>query len=299
VSVRSAAARVLVCLAAVGCNAASAEPATPTLGNTQLALQRLDGARLTWVSSECVDGTLDLAHDGFERTLHTELHGSTLSLVFDTVLAVPACRSTEVWSAAPAPGGEWTFTPEAVVALPSDAPCGARAERGRGVLRMTGDTLQDVRFASSWCRGYDARFTYRVVPERALEPQELLRRYAAHWNRRDAAAVAALFAQDGVLIEPFSATTDGAPKRHEGRAAVRDWLGRAFVSTPWLGLALDEVQAQESPAAYVVRFRYMDARLAKPVAGRTLFVVAGHEIYSAELQLLAEPVPLRAPGVSP
>jgi len=278
------AALLLACTAEVGRGAQSA----PAVGR---ALGVLADARWTWLSAQCVDGGLPLDALGFERTLRSELRGERVVLTYDTRLAEPACVSTEVWTLSPLAGSQWWFRPEARVTLPPQAECGAREDSARqGVLRMTGDTLEVIHFGSAWCRGFDARFAYRRLEPEQLDAEQLVRRYLAHWNRRDPRAVAGLFAQEGQLVEPFTRSTDGAPVRHTGRANVEAWLADAFSTTPWLAIQLTGIELRSDSQA-IATWRYMDARLAEPLSGRNLFVLAGGEIFATELQLLAPPAP--------
>jgi hypothetical protein len=272
---------------AAGAGAATA-PAVPALSRGELG--PLAGARWTWLGAACADGAVDLNQVGFERTLVSELNGDAALFTYDTALAEPSCTSTEVWGATPGPGGQWRFTPEARVVLPVGTSCGAMDREPRhGLLRLSGETLEQIVFGSAWCRGFDVRFTYRRVPARPAGMDELVRRYVAHWNRRDAAAVASLFDGEGVLIEPFTRSADGAPVRHEGRAQIEAWLASAFGGVTWLALQLDGIEAQSADQA-LVSWSYMDSRLAEPLSGRNLFVMAGGEIFATELQLLAPPV---------
>ena len=254
-----------------------------------------------WVSAQCVDGALDLARQGFERTLSTEVAGDVLRLTYDSRLALPQCVSTEVWSARPEAAGQWQFEPGADVRLPADAPCGAAMSQslGHGLFELSGDRLEEVRFNSPWCRGFDARFVYRRVPAPPLSQAEIVRRYVAHWNRRDAQALAGLFAHTGSLIEPFSRSSDGLPVRHEGRQAIAAWLDGAFRSVPWLALQLREVETLDERGQVLATWRYFDPKLAEPLAGRNLFVLAGEEIFATELQLVSEPVPAPASAQKP
>jgi hypothetical protein len=252
----------------------------------------LDHARFIWVSAQCVDGVLELAKAGFERTLTSEVQGNGLRFTYDTRVAQPDCVSTEIWSLRAEQAGQWQFTPEAQVSLPPEVACGAAADTvGHGVIQLAGDTLEELRFNSGWCRGFDARFVYRRVASAAPTRDEIIRRYAAHWNRRDARALAGLFAQNGLLIEPFTRSVDGAPVRHEGRADIEAWFSRAFASTPWLALQLGRIEPLDENGQVLAVWRYADARLAEPLAGRNLFLLAGGEIFSSELQLLADPAP--------
>jgi hypothetical protein len=250
---------------------------------------------------------LDLARQGFERTLFAERAGErpgvalpALRFTYETQLAQPQCVSTEVWSlskdataaSGPANANQWNFVLDAAVPLPAGAPCGPALPQGdeRGTLNLTGDMLEEVRFGSAFCRGFDARFVYRRIPERPPTQAELIRLYVAHWNRRDAAAVAALFAQHGTLSEPFSRSADGLPTRHEGRAQIEHWLNDAFASVPWFALQLGAIETLDEQGQSLALWRYFDPKLAEPLQGRNLFVLAGGEIFATELQLVSDPM---------
>jgi uncharacterized protein (TIGR02246 family) len=262
------------------------EPPTPAM----TPLSALASSRWTWLSAQCVDGGLTL-DPVFERTLDSEVRGNRLLLTYDTLFADPTCVSTEVWALSPVAGGQWWFSPEARVTWPARSTCGAREEAPRqGVLRMTGDTLEEIHFGSEWCRGFDVRFSYRRTPQQALDAQQLVRRYLAHWNRRDPRAVASLFASEGQLVESLSRSPDGGPVRHQGRSNIEAWLADAFATTPWLAMQLTDIDVRSESQA-TASWRYMDARLAEPVEGRNLFVLAGGEIFATELQLLSSPSP--------
>lgn len=257
-------------------------------------LQLPERSNYRWVSAQCVDGTLDLARQGFERTLLLEQAGAGLRFTYETRLAQPACESTEIWSIQPdKASGLWQFVSDADVRLPPDAPCGAPVpvESGRGLVVAYGETLEELRFSSPWCRGFDVRFIYQRVPAPALTQRELVRRYVAHWNRRDPRGVADLFASNGTLIEPFSLSSDGVPVRHEGRASIETWLKQAFTSVPWLAIQLREIETLDERGQMLALWRYFDPKLAEPLMGRNLFVLAGDEVFTTELQLLSEPVP--------
>lgn len=257
-------------------------------------LQLPERSHYRWVSAQCVDGALDLARQGFERTLLLEQVGSGLRFTYETRLAQPACESTEVWSIKPEKAsGLWLFESDADVRLPPDAPCGAPVpvESARGLVVVYGETLEELRFNSPWCRGFDARFVYQRIPAPPLTQHQLVRRYVASWNRRDARAVAELFASNGTLIEPFSLSADGLPVRHEGRAAIERWLQQAFASVPWMALQLREIETLDERGQVLALWRYFDPKLSEPLMGRNLFVLAGDEVFTTELQLLSEPVP--------
>lgn len=275
------------------CGATAPAPTTANTANTpqSLPLSTLADARWIWLSAQCVDGGLALDPLGFERTLTSELRGDRIVLTYDTELAEPFCTSTEIWTLTPLAGGQFWFKPEARVTLPAGVQCGAREDAPRqGVLRMTGEMLEEIHFGSAWCRGFDARFLYRRAASVQLGAEQLVRRYVAHWNRRDPRAVASLFAEDGQLLEPFTRSADGSLVRHQGRTNVEAWFADAFATTPWLAMQLTEIEPR-GEGQVIASWRYMDARLAEPVSGRNLYVLAGGEIFATEVQLLAPPAP--------
>lgn len=279
----------LALIALAACSGVEVPAAAPA--PAAMPLSALADSRWTWLSVECVDGGLVLDPLGFERTMDSEVRGNRLLLTYDTVLVQPSCVTTEVWALKPVPGNQWWFSPEARVTQPVRGACGAREDVARqGALRMTGDTLEEIHFGSAWCRGFDVRFSYRRAARTTLTPEQIVRRYLAHWNRRDPRAVAGLFASDGVLVESFTRSPDAQPARHQGRANVEAWLADAFATTPWLAMQLTDIDVRSETQA-TATWRYMDARLAEPVDGRNLFVLAGGEIFATELQLLSSPAP--------
>ena len=286
---------VRLCLAVVllGCHAARnaqhASPASAFIG--------IDGARFAWLEAECNDTALDLAELGFERELSIAVDEGALQLTFDTEIATRGCAATALWTARPSETPRaWSFEPRATVVLPVDADCGAvETAPTAGSLRLFDDTLELVTHDSPWCRGFDARFVFQRVPQKQLSTSQVVMHYAAAFNSRDPRAVAKLFDDNGSLIEPFTRTDDGNYKRHEGRAAVRDWYASALSSAPWVALrllAIEPLTDSVADASHVVaRWEYMDGGLAEPLRGRNLFVVAGGEIYETELQLVSDPKP--------
>jgi hypothetical protein len=140
---------------------------------------------------------------------------------------------------------------------------------------------------SQWCGGYDIRLRYRRVPAEPLSDRALIRHYFAHFNRRDAHAVSSLFAATGSLVEPFTATGEGAHRRHAGRKRIRDWYAAAFGGVAWSAIRLTGIApaGAPDPGQYVATWEYMDSGLEAPIGGRNLFLVAAGEIYETELQL--------------
>jgi hypothetical protein len=255
------------------------------------SLTALDGSRYVWVEADCNDGPLDLAKLGFERELQVQASPSALLLTFDTELITAGCTATSVWLARPAGQAElWSIEPQAVVTQPPEGDCGARERDATlGSVRAAGDLLELVLQRSAWCRGFDARFVYRRTEPAQLGELQLVARYVAHWNRSDAAALSSLFVDGGALIEPFTRTDDGNYKRHEGRAEVRAWYESAFASSAWHAMRLLQVTPGTTAGHVTADWEYMDARLAQPLVGRNLFVIAGGEIYETEIQLVSDP----------
>jgi ketosteroid isomerase-like protein len=286
-------------LAAIGCH--DGGPKGQTALGASAAFRALDHSHFDWMEAECNDGELDLAKLGFERELTLELRTGSLMLTFDTELATQGCFSTAVWAAKPGNTPElWRFEPQALVTLPADAKCGAVERDARdGALVLSGDMLEVVTHGSPWCRGFDARFVYRRSEPKRLDPQRVVTRYVAAFNRADAVALAALFVDTGSLVEPFTRTEDGNYKRHDGRDAVRAWYEAAFRSTPWHALRLTSIEPGTAEGQLIAQWEYMDGGLTQPLRGRNLFVIAGGEIYETELQLIDDPKPSDAPAPAP
>ena len=243
-----------------------------------------------WTEAECVGGALDLASRGFAQQLRIQEAPGGLLLLEDMKFAGEDCARTVVRLARPGPEpGSWAFEEQARIALPLDRPCGNAAEpESRGVIRATGKLLEVVHYRSGWCGGFDARFAYSRAEASPLSALQLIRHWAAHFNRRDAEAIAALYAATGSLVEPFTPTPEGVPRRHDGKAAIRRWYADAFASVPWLALRLLSVSDRGKPGHHVADWQYMDPALARPFSGRNLFIIAGGEIFESEVQLTTE-----------
>ncbi len=257
----------------------------------------LHESRWAWLDATCSDGSLELGSLGLERTLTIEVVEGALRLTHESELVTEGCHVVDVWSANPGQSAElWRFVPEVAVTLPPDAECGpAELEPMDGTLRLNGDVLEIVTRRSAWCRGFDARFTYRRSEPLPLSAEGLAERYVAHWNRGDAVAIGRLFVEQGSLVEPFTRTADGRYARHAGREAVQAWHARAFASAGWQAMRLLSVERAGSAGQWAFDWEYLDDRLASPLRGRNLFVVAGGEIFESEVQLLNDPQP-RAEG---
>jgi hypothetical protein len=279
---------------ALGC----AAPVPRASGFTEIAfpqMRSLHESRWLWVDAECSDGPLDLTSRGFDQQLRVErISSKELLFLFDSALAAEGCTQTLVWAVTPALENEsWHFVEQARVSLPADADdlCHGSPEPPRtGRLRQAGDLLEVTVFRSDWCRGFDARFVFRRAAPANLSDAEIIRHWAAHFNRRDGGAIAALYAERGSLAEPFSSTIAGVPRRHDGRTAVRNWYVRSFAGLRWLAIRPLSIEPSGEPGHYLVDWQYMDDRLKSPLEGRNLFLIADGEIYQTELQLLSKPI---------
>lgn len=268
----------------------------PPTGTVVEGTAGLNATRWLWVEARCVDGHLPMAEIGFERELRVDVRDGAMSWTYDDALPARGCVRTSVWTASEMADAEGLrIDPEAVVTLPADATCGAVADAPlHARVRRAGTSLEVVEEGSPWCRGLDARFTYRRAPAAQLDAGAIARRWVAHFNRRDPDAIVRLFSEGGSLVEPFSATEDGGHLRHEGHPAVRAWLASAFATTPWLAMRLTSIEPLDAGGGLAARWEYMDAHLEEPLHGRNLFAIAGGEIFEAEIQLLEAPRP-RAP----
>lgn len=253
----------------------------------QRSFDVLDRSSWSWFEAACIDRPLDLFKRGFEQKLRVRVQNDGLLLTFDNEFIGEGCEQTVVMSATPAlEQDQWQIVEEARVALPADDACFGRPEQVRpGIVRLSGDVLELLIYRSDWCNGFDVRFAYRSIPNTPLTDRQLIRHYAAHFNRRDPASLAALFAETGSLTEPIASTVDGNPKRHQGRKEVERFFRSAFESTRWLALRMTAIERSNEPGYYFANWDYMDSHLEKPFGGRNLFIVAEGEIFQTEIQI--------------
>jgi hypothetical protein len=244
----------------------------------------------SWFEAECIDRPLDLFKRGFEQQLRVRVQNDGLLLTFDNEFMSEGCEQTIVMSATPAlEKDQWQIVEEARIALPTDEACFGRPEQVRpGVVRLSGDVLELLIYRSDWCNGFDVRFAYRSIPNVPLTDRQLIRHYAVHFNRRDPASLASLFAATGSLIEPLASTTGGNPKRYQGRKEVERFFRQTFESTRWHALRITAIEQSNEPGYYIAKWDYMDSHLERPFGGRNLFIVAEGEIYQTEVQIADE-----------
>ncbi|MCZ7684461.1 MAG: nuclear transport factor 2 family protein [Sandaracinaceae bacterium] len=254
----------------------------------------LDGTQWRWVEARCTEGPLDLLGRGYAARLRAHEREGGLTLVTDQVFATEQCEHTIVMRAVPPQRGpEWQMEEVARVAVPSTRECFGRPEEPRpGEVRVRDGRLEVLVQRSQWCNGLEVTMTYERVPDSLLSEDQIVRRYAAHFTRGDAESVAALFAETGSLLEPFTRTQTGDPYRHDGRAAVQAWFGETFATAPWRALRITDVQTgqtQSGAAQRVVTWEYMDPRLEEPLTGRIRFTIAAGEIFEALIELVSDP----------
>lgn len=241
--------------------------------------------RYLWLDTQCVDGPIDLAQIGYAQELRFEddLRAPRLSLI--THVQRDQCQQMAVMVATPTAADTFSFETVPAVTLPAGTACVPQdAIGGAGDVRFFDDRAELTTERSALCRGFTARSTYVRATARALTEQELALRFAATFNTRDAGAVAELFADDAVLMEPFSETSDGAPKRHEGRPAILSYFTRAFAASQWSAMQVVAIDRARQGQGVVLSFRYMDSALAAPFSGRSLLLFAGRPIFLMELQ---------------
>lgn len=294
----------LTALSAAACGGADTRGSTPDEsgdlaveggeGRTSTMPPGLDGSQWRWAEAHCTEGPLDLQARGYAARLRVHERDGGLTLVTDQELATEQCEHTIVQRAVPPQrGAEWQMEEVARVAVPATPACFGQPEQPRpGEVRVRDGRLEVLVQRSQWCNGLEVRMVYERAPESLLTEEQIVRRYAAHFTRGDADAVAALFAETGSLLEPFTQTETGDPYRHDGRAAVRTWFGETFATAPWRAMRITDIQegaAQSGASQRVVTWEYMDPRLEEPLTGRTRFTIAAGEIFEALIEITSEP----------
>lgn len=252
----------------------------------------LDGTQWRWVEAHCTEGPLDLQARGFAQKLRVTQDGDALRLTYDQVFATEQCAQTVVQRVSPPPQpGELQMEEVVRVAVPPTPECFGRPEQPRpGEVRRAGNRLEVLVQRSNWCNGFEVRMVYEPMRPELLADDEIVRRYVADFSLGETDRLAALFAQTGSLLEPFTETQTGDPYRHDGREAVREWFAETFAGTPWRAMRIVQMAPGEQPHTMVVEWEYMDPRLAQPLRGRTRFTIAAGEIFEAQIELLDNPV---------
>lgn len=251
---------------------AGTTPVGPELANT----------RWSFVEGSCTEGPLPVDASTMQRTVELVPGERNFLLVYDH--RIGDCVETIGHRATPGDSAdsEWQMHEEARVTV---GECSTRAEADRpGDLRLRGQFLEVYVQRSVWCNGYEVKMVYARTNEPPSE-EELVRRYALHFNRRDARKVTELFADNGSLVEPFNRTPENHASRHDGRASVYAWYQETFANTPWLALNVTGIESGATPGSYVMSWQYMDPRLDLPFGGRNRFTIAGGEIFETSIEI--------------
>lgn len=259
------------------------------LEGTRPAGPDLGGSHWRYVESSCTEGSPQFIGEGFQRTADVYADSEGLLLVYDHTLG-ESCRETVVQRAKP--GAEtdqaWAMSEEARVHQ-GDCPTDPEPDRP-GDVRRRGDFLEVYVQRSNWCNGLEVKMVYAPAQREAFEGEELIRRYAAHFNRQDAGRITQLFAANGSLVDPFTRTPTDQPMRFDGQRAIYEWFEEAFGNTPWLAMRVTGIEAGPAPGAYTMTWEYMDPRLDVPFGGRNLFTIAGGEIFETTIEITQQEV---------
>ena len=250
-----------------------------------------------WVAAHCTEGPLDLAAHGFEQDLRVVADGEALRLVYDQSWPEEGCTQTVVQRAQRvADSHEFDIVEEVRVALPSNDECMGTMERPRrGEVRRRGTVLEVlVQRSFVWCGGLEVRMVYVPQTPTPLAHDQIARHYVAHVNRRDPAAIAALFSAEGSLVEPFLVTPTGGASRHDGREEIERWFAESFAGLEWLALRPRQLEPGDRDNHVVLRWTYMDPRLEAPFEGQSTFTIAAGEIFESRIELNGTP-PRAAP----
>ncbi len=292
---------ICIALGLVACGGTQAERTTPDETGDLVAEARhrtggippnIDGTRWRWTEAYCTEGPLDLLARGYAATIEVHQHDDSLTLITDQIFATELCQHTLLTTATPG-NPDWQMEEVTRIAVPPTPECQATPEARRpGDVRVRDGRLEVLVQRSQWCNGLEVRMVYERLPDGLLTEDQIVRRYMAFWSRGDADSAAALFAQGGSLLEPFTQTPTGDPYRHVGRDAVLAWFQETFATAPWRAMRITEIAdepAEGGAAGRVVTWEYMDPRLSEPFSGVTRFTIAAGEIFEARIELTTEP----------
>ncbi len=251
------------------------------------------GTQWRFVEAHCTEGPLDLSSQQFQRVLGIESGPDGLMMTYDHRFG-DACTETIIQRMTPGTSADdaWRMREESRVTL-GECPVQPDFERPADV-RKRGDFLEVFIQRSQWCGGYEVRMVYAPETARMRDPEQVVRHYAAHFNRRDARAVTMLFSEAGSLVEPFNRTALDQPTRHDGRESIFGWYEEAFSNTPWLAIRVTDITPAETEGSFVMNWHYMDPRLDVPFAGRNRFTIAAGEIFEATMEITAQAVEVEA-----
>ncbi|MCA9583491.1 MAG: hypothetical protein KC416_16945, partial [Myxococcales bacterium] len=255
---------------------------------TRPADASLDGSEWVWTDAHCTEGPLDLSIRGFEQQLRVKKDGDDLLLLADQVFTKEGCRQLVVHRATREEENEdWSMVEETRLSFPPTEECrGQREKPLPGEVRLRGDRLEVlVQRSKVWCDGLEVQMGYKRAESGVASPEEIVRRYALHMNRMDADSLAALYAAEGSVLDPYTRTDTDAAARFDGRPAVLDWYRRAFSGAEWVTFQVNEILKDDSGEVKAT-WSYMDSRLPSPLHGETRFKVAAGEIFESETRVL-------------
>lgn len=281
-------------------------------------------SRWLWVGAACTEGDLDLrsiefgaemrvyptqeviapapvaadAPDGGTTdgglpvvTAPPQTRGGLLIITDQSFKAGEArCMRTIVQRAMPPAAGDedWRITEETRISAPSSADCEGVRELSRpGSVHMRGQRLEVLVQRSNSCNNLEVRNSYEALPLAPLADDQVIRRFFAHFNRRDVEAVVNLFDEGGSMLDPAHISESGGPARLEGRDAVRTWMNETIAGVPWVALRLESLAPAGQPGQHTAAWSYMDPRRESPLAGSSKFTLAAGAIF--EMQLEYEP----------
>lgn len=252
----------------------------------------LNGTQWRFNSASCTEGPLDLASRGFSSSARVEQDGESILITYDQGWANEGCVQTIMQRVSPpAMPGELLIEEVARVAVPSTAECFGQPEAPRpGEVRRAGRNMEVLVQRSRWCNGFEVTMVFEPAMPSLLTNEDIARRFVAHYTRGDAVRVTSLFSPVGAFLESVTTTETGDAYRHEGRDAIYTYFAETFAGPSWRAMRVTGFEAGTTPQQTVMRWEYIDPRLAQPLAGHHTFTMAAGEIFEAQLAVDAAPV---------
>ncbi|GEM_PF-2011460 len=267
---------------------------TGHLEGTRPAGPDLDRTYWSFVEATCTEGEPHHIDESFRRTVDISADDQGLLMTYDQSIG-DDCRETIVQRARPGAetDQEWQMREDARVHV-GECPTDPEADRP-GDVRRRGEFLEIYVQRSNWCNGLEVKMVYS--PAQRAEPtgEELIRRYAAHFQRQDATRITRLFAAEGSLVDPYTRTPTDQAMRYDGQAAIYGWFQETFANTPWLAMRVMEIEEGPAPGAFTMNWQYMDPRLDNPFAARNLFTIAGGAIFETSIEITDTEVEVEEP----
>jgi hypothetical protein len=252
----------------------------------------LDGTQWRFANASCTEGPLDLASRGYTSSARVEQDGTSILITYDQAWANEGCVQTVIQRVSPpATPGELLVEEVARVAVPSTAECFGQPEAPRpGEVRRNGRNMEVLVQRSRLCNGFEVTMVFEPALPSLLTNEDIARRFVAHYTRGDATRVTTLFSPVGAVLESVTTTETGDPYRHDGRDAIYTYFAETFAGADWRAMRITGFEAGETPQQTVMRWEYIDPRLAQPLVGRHRFTMAAGEIFEALLTVDGQPV---------